>query len=204
MQTIDRTSTAISRPILTKSDEDFLMTVVWPVIKKTTIRKNSNRKNSGTGRSQVFGWGDRRGLGFGPFANNKKFPMLWRVLAEFGAMAVPHEISFTAIQVNFNYQTTEHIDKNNIGLSYSISFGDFDGGELVVEGVPFQTRLAPLIFNGALMKHYNNPIIGNRYSLVFFVSAPKKFTDEQVFDFHNQILKDIETKEEIKVPQLDA
>jgi len=196
MKSINKTSTAISTPILKKSDEEFLMNIVWPIIKKTTIRKNSNRKNSGIGRSQVFGFGERRGLGFGAFANNKKFPLLWQVLAHFGARAVPPEIPFTAIQVNHNYQTVEHVDKNNIGLSYSISFGDFTGGELVVEGKPFQTQLAPIIFNGALAKHYNNEIIGQRYSLVFFVSAPKKFTDEQIFDFHNQILENIKSKEE--------
>jgi hypothetical protein len=120
MQKINRTSTEISTPVLKNLDEDFLMQTVWPIIKRTTIRKNSNRKNSGIGRSQVFGYGDRRGLGFGHFANNKKFPNLWRVLAEFGTMAVPGEIPWTSVQVNNNYQTSEHIDRNNIGLSYSI------------------------------------------------------------------------------------
>ena len=81
---------------------------------------------------------------------------------------------------DYNYKTKKHIDGNNIGRSLAISFGDFTGGELVVEGREYQTKLHPLIFNGALKEHYNRPIHGDRYSLIYFVSAPAKATDEWI------------------------
>jgi len=60
---------------------------------------------------------------------------------------------------------------------------------LVIAGEPFQTRYNPIIFNGALSDHYNKPITGQRYSLVYFVSAPSKATDQQIFQLHNNLIK---------------
>jgi len=186
---IDRTTTGVMRKPLSKKEEEFIKEVVLPLIETKTIRVNYARANSGVGRTQVFGYGSRRGLGFGEFKNNRENPDLYRVLVQLGNMIVPPFIPFTAIQVNHNYQTAKHIDSNNIGLSLSVSFGEFTGGELVIAGEPFQTRYAPIIFNGALHEHFNKPITGQRYSLVYFVSAPSKATDQQIFQLHNNLIK---------------
>lgn len=162
---------------------------VLPIIEKKVVRMNYARKNSGSGRTQVYGYGNRRTMGFGEFKNNSVNPELYQVLVKLGEMIVPPFIPWTAIQVNKNYQTNPHVDGNNIGLSFSVSFGEFTGGELVVEGEPFQTRYSPIIFNGALHEHWNKPISGQRYSLVYFVSAPPKFTDIQIFQLHRQIIE---------------
>lgn len=186
---IDRTTRGVMRKPLTKEEETFMKEEVLPIIEKKAVRMNYARKNSGTGRTQVYGYGNRRTLGFGEFKNNSENSELYQVLVKLGAMIVPPFIPWTAIQVNKNYQTSAHVDGNNIGLSFSVSFGDFTGGELVVDGTPYQTRYSPIIFNGALNEHFNKPISGERYSLVYFVSAPSKVTDVQIFQLHNQIIE---------------
>jgi len=188
---IDRTSTGVMRIKINDPAKNFLNNKLVPLITNTTIRITDSRKNSGTGRSQVFGYGNIRGKGFGEFKNNTTYPDLYRALLIFGMKIVPDYIPFTAIQVNHNYKTKKHIDGNNIGLSLAVSFGDFTGGELVVGGKDYQTKEYPIIFNGALSEHFNRPISGDRYSLVFFVSAPKKYTDEDVYKLHSKILANI-------------
>jgi hypothetical protein len=161
---------------LTEEDKTFISSNLLEEIKKKVIRKNHSRANSGSGRTQVFGYGkNRRGNNF--FANNQKYPELYKLLVKLGNRIVPDYINFTSIQVNHNYKTLKHIDKNNVGDSLNISFGNFEGGELVINDIPFQTKLNPVIFNGATNYHYNNEIIGDRYSLVYFCSI--KTTDDK-------------------------
>jgi len=190
LTTIDKTSTDVMRINLTDSAKSWLDKKVLPIISNTTIHSNTGRMNSGKGRTQVFGYGMIRGVGFGEFKNNSAYPELWNALVHFGMKVVPDYIPWTAIQVNHNYKTKKHIDGNNIGLSLAVSFGDFTGGELVVGDKDYQTKLHPVIFNGALQEHFNRPIKGNRYSLVYFVSAPKKYSDEQIFKLHRKVLED--------------
>jgi hypothetical protein len=188
---IDKDTTGVLRKQLSKSEKDYINNVVLPIISETTIAMNVNRVNSGKGRSQVFGYGRRRGLGFGAFANNSKNSELYKVLVLLGKKIVPSYIPWTAIQVNHNYKTKKHIDGNNIGLSLSVSFGDFTGGELVVGNTDYQTKLHPVIFNGALSEHFNRPISGNRYSLVYFISAPADATDEAILKLHNKLVSEV-------------
>jgi len=188
LTTIDKSSTDVMRINLTDSAKKWLDNKVLPIITETTIYSTDSRKNSGKGRTQVFGYGMVRGKGFGEFKNNSAHPELWNALVHFGMKVVPDYIPWTAIQVNHNYKTKKHIDGNNIGLSLAVSFGDFTGGELVVGDKDYQTKLHPVIFNGALQEHFNRPIKGNRYSLVYFVSAPKKYSDEDIFKLHRKVL----------------
>ena len=189
---IDKSSTGVLRVNLNSAAKKFLNDKLIPLITNTTINITESRANtSGYGRSQVFGYGNIRGKGFGEFKNNSTHPELYRALLIFGMKTVPHYIPFTAIQVNHNYKTKKHIDGNNIGLSLAVSFGDFTGGELVVKNQAYQTKEHPVIFNGALSEHFNKPIKGDRYSLVFFASAPKSYSDEQVYNLHNKVLNSI-------------
>ena len=198
---IDRTSTDIKTHQLTEEGEMFLYTDVLPILSNTTLRLNFNRKNSGTGRSQCFGYGVKRkydnynkdkqhGL-FGPYYNNHYYPDLWRALVKFGTFICPQHIPFTAIQVNYNYECQPHLDNQNIGRSITMSFGNFSGGKLVINGVEYDTDMKPLEFNGALCEHYVTPISGQRYSFVYFVSIPneknKNWTDSQIHELHEKI-----------------
>lgn len=168
----------------------WIYDTLLPLLEKTTIQLSSNRKNSGHGRSQSFGYGNTRKTGFTNFKNNAKYPELYKMLLHLGKQIVPKEIPFTSVVVNHNYQTKKHIDKNNIGYSLTLSFGNFTGGELVIDGDKYQTKDNPIIFNGALNEHYNQPIQGQRYSLVYFAQAPNKLkTPEQIQQLHEQIVK---------------
>lgn len=76
----------------------------------------------------------------------------------------------TTIHVNNNVVCPRHLDPSNSGSSVIVSFGDYEGCDLVIEGYgTFNTNLKPILFNGAKLYHYNTPLIsGNKYSLVFF------------------------------------
>jgi len=43
-------------------------------------------------------------------------------------------IDWDGVTVNDDYKSAEHTDKGNEGQSYTVSFGDFTGGELCVRG----------------------------------------------------------------------
>jgi hypothetical protein len=141
---------------------------LWEELKKTKLRICYSRHNSGIGRTQAFGIINVRGKGPGPAANNLKYPELFRKLMDFATQCFPfHE--FDGIQLNHNYQSEMHLDKNNVGESIIVSFGDYEGGELVIEDMVHDTRLQPVLFDGSLYRHWNKPILkGDKYSLVFF------------------------------------
>jgi hypothetical protein len=42
------------------------------------------------------------------------------------------DISFNAITVNQNFKADKHKDKNNVGPSYLVAFGDYTEGELIM------------------------------------------------------------------------
>lgn len=148
---------------------------LWDELRRTYLRINHSRKNSGSGRTQVFGWINKRGKGPGPAANNLKYPELYKKLCNFGEILKQKfaqndfDFQYDGIQLNHNYESLKHIDKNNVGESVLVSFGEYEGGELVVEDVIYDTRLQPILFDGSKYYHWNKPIVnGNKYSLVFF------------------------------------
>jgi hypothetical protein len=58
-----------------------------------------------------------------------------------------------------------------------VSFGDYVGCDLVVDGVTYDTRKG-LVFDGYLKEHYNTPLIsGTKYSLVFFNNGLRHFSE---------------------------
>jgi len=190
---IDTTANQIARLKLNKPTQKFINNSLLPLISNTTIQITKSRQNiSGIGRSQPFGYGNKIAREFGEYRNNKTYPELWEALVTLGKAIVPDYIPWTGIQVNHNYESKKHTDGKNRGLSLAVSFGDFTGGELVIEDKEYQTKLHPVIFNGALREHFNKPITGNRYSLVYFVSAPSKYSDDDILNLHNEILNTVE------------
>jgi len=77
-------------------------------------------------------------------------------------------VPMNAFMLNKNYVTQPHIDKINRGVSVLVAFGDYDGGDLIVEGKKVPTRYNMYKMpNG--VKHWNEPIKrGTRYSIVGF------------------------------------
>ena len=83
------------------------------------------------------------------------------------------EHDFDCVMINKNFKCPAHKDKNNIGESIIIGFGDYVGGDLVVDGVPHCIYYTPLYFDGNKKEHYVNDFIGDRYSIVLCKSRFK-------------------------------
>ena len=49
-----------------------------------------------------------------------------------------------------------------------VGLGDYSGGELFVEGVPYAIRYQPLEFDGWSSRHWTGHYNGERFSLVWF------------------------------------
>jgi tRNA U38,U39,U40 pseudouridine synthase TruA len=78
--------------------------------------------------------------------------------------------------VNCNAQFTPHVDSGRgagQSLSMIVGFGDYAGGELFVEGPPFDIRYKPIEFDGWKLRHWTNRFCGERFSLVWFTPETK-------------------------------
>tara|TARA_R110002012_G_scaffold5225_1_gene24070 strand:- start:271 stop:858 length:588 start_codon:yes stop_codon:yes gene_type:complete len=98
-------------------------------------------------------------------------PELNQIFREFAFYYFP-DFKWEQVQMNKNYKCPPHKDSQNIGESVLCCFGDFKGGETVVEYEDKQlvvnASFEPVKFNGSLNKHYVKDFTGTRYSLVFF------------------------------------
>ena len=128
--------------------------------------KMGRARTFGTHRSVTMGYTKARTTRKVELSNySKKYPELYQMLLELGKKI---NFEFNSIHINHNVVCPPHKDKNNIGLSCILSIGDYIGGELFINDKIYNTYLSPLVFDGANNTHYNNPIEGNKYSLVFF------------------------------------
>jgi hypothetical protein len=96
--------------------------------------------------------------------------LLWDTLRD---MAGGFECS--TAHVNRDFNGVPHVDKNNVGLSWALSLGDFTGGELVCETEDprvlacHTTRKRPVVFDGH-RPHWVLPYEGRRYSVILYTS----------------------------------
>jgi hypothetical protein len=144
--------------------------------KKKAIGVYYERKNSGAGRSQSLGILPRRGYGVGESRNNTHYKHIFDEARKVAPTICP-DINWTTLMLNHNYEALPHIDKNNDGYSCVVAFGDYTGGELVVDGKEYDIRHKPFKFCAAKTRHSVKPVLsGDRYSLVFFRPVmPKNF-----------------------------
>jgi hypothetical protein len=50
-----------------------------------------------------------------------------------------------------------------------LSFGDYTGANIVIDGILHDAKYNPIVFNGAELEHWNtDDLVGNKYSLVFY------------------------------------
>ena len=131
-------------------------------------------KVGGIGRTQTFGFGNRRDKGWSEFSGNKQHPELFRLLVELGNQVVPVGVFYNAITFNIGVLAKFHKDGLNCGESQIIGFGDFTGGKLRVYGLDDKTFKAynlknkVLSFNGALLGHETEPFEGLRISVIYY------------------------------------
>lgn len=158
--------------LLTKIDPSEIFEI-YSLLEDIKFPINKNK----TGRARTFGIHQSMILGYVKAritrkidlsAHTKHFPELYKAILEFGKRIVPFE--FNSIYVNKNVVCPRHLDKNNNGVSLLVSFGDYDGCNLVIEGIgEFDTNLQPIIFDGSKLYHYNTNLKGGtKYSLIFF------------------------------------
>ncbi|KAG7359851.1 hypothetical protein IV203_034949 [Nitzschia inconspicua] len=78
--------------------------------------------------------------------------------------------------VNCNAEFTPHVD-SGIGAGQTISMivglGDYQGGELFIEGEKIDIRYNPVEFDGFRLRHWTAKFAGERFSLVWFTPETK-------------------------------
>ena len=139
-------------------------------LKRRPLYENRYRKRTGDGISQAFGVVGRRSLAPDYSRWCWKRPYLYKLLMDFGEKYV--EIPWNAITVNMNYAAGPHYDKNNVGNSFLVAFGDYTGGELKIhegehEGL-WDICEKPIILDFSHTLHSVEPFSGERFSLVFY------------------------------------
>ena len=83
------------------------------------------------------------------------------------------DFEFDSIQLVHCLSLNRHKDKGVKGNSMCISCGNYTGGELVVEGVEYNAYHKPTIFDGVNCFHWNKPLKGDKFSIVFFTCDGK-------------------------------
>jgi len=177
------------------NDKEIDMLIMTQYISMLEIKSGTNRKKQcKTGGSMLYGVTWRGYLstekdtgkkinrtknpnGNGFLTQSKvKYPWFGDLCKEFTKLYC-NDFKWSQIMINENYSIGWHYDKKNVGLSYLVTFGDYEGGltELEIETeddtkikFPLNTYHSPLCFNGSQIKHRCMPFKGKRYALVFF------------------------------------
>lgn len=141
------------------------------------IRKhsNQNRKNFPACRYLCFGLTrDRRTGIIGQSVATHLYPEIWDKIREVGNKLKGRDGSkfiYSSVHLNYDVECGKHRDKNNIGDSIIVGFGDYAGGELCTEyGDVLDINCNPVCFNGSQVEHWNTPLTQKgKYSLVYYV-----------------------------------
>jgi hypothetical protein len=100
-------------------------------------------------------------------APSKKYPEIYAEMVRLGKIICPYE--FESIYLNNNVTCPPHKDTNNVGFSVLVSFGNYTGGHIMIEGKKYDAKYTPILFDGSQLEHWNtDDLVGNKYSLVFF------------------------------------
>ena len=101
----------------------------------------------------------------------QQYPELMDIAKEYRDLYFP-DFEFTHLMLNRNYPVDWHLDKANVGESYIVAVGDFEGGETELEigGVVYKIDIhnRPFCFDGSKIKHRAGEFTGERYAVVFF------------------------------------
>jgi hypothetical protein len=142
------------------------------MLEKITLTKrckeyNNARRNFHDHRGTLFGQVEPRyRTGVTLSKDSKKYPKIYDEIVRLGKLLSP--IDFTTIQLNKDLMCAPHRDGQNVGLSFLISFGTYEGGLIVIDDVEHDAKYNGILFDGSKLLHYNTPHTGTKYSLVFF------------------------------------
>lgn len=152
------------------------------LLQKKRVEVYYERKNSGVGRSLPFGIINRRNFGLGRSRNNKRYPEHYKEMLKIADIINP-DCKWTSIMLNDNYKSLPHYDSNNDGISCIVGFGDYENGELNIEGKKYDIRYKPLHMDASSQLHFTEEWTGSRYSLVFFRVKLRNPVKEKYKDF---------------------
>ena len=153
------------------------------VVVSGTDRNNILRVKPSEGGSNLYGYTWRSYLTPTRNRTPSKFHNLWNTkllddYPEFHDIAKEFRdlhfknFKYSQIQINKNYPIPPHKDSKNVGESVLCSFGDYTGGDTIVDlgktKIRYDARLKPIKFNGSKFTHWVEPFEGYRYSLVYF------------------------------------
>lgn len=133
-----------------------------------SIKKGeSSRRGFGAHRATTFGMVRGRYNGIlGLSHSSHKYPDIYKEILRIGSLI---DMKFNAIHLNHNVVCPKHLDSNNYGDSVLISFGEYEGCNIVIEDKKYDAFCQPIKFDGSKLYHWNtNDLIGNKYSLVFY------------------------------------
>ena len=143
------------------------------LIPETNSRQNVKRSADQVVNGMCLGVVNARAKGIVYSLAARLRPNLTRTLVNFARKNCP-SFKFTSIQVNKNYLSALHVDKNNHGDSYIIGVGDYADGELWVQNEgAVNCRHRWQRFNGNF-PHCTLPYAGTRYTLIFFTQQSYK------------------------------
>ena len=175
-------------------------TALQEELERQPLTVNNYRIRTGVGRSQTFGIVRRRCLPPDYSRQNWLRPYLFKLLTDFADQYV--DISWNAITVNQGYKAGPHYDRHNVGDSYLVAFGEYEGGELLLHHDDVVTEYVdvcrqPIITDFSKVLHSVADFQGSRYSLVFYWTpqpdnlpdwAVRKVNDEWRFFRGDQML----------------
>ncbi|KAL7538847.1 hypothetical protein ACHAXR_009138 [Thalassiosira sp. AJA248-18] len=145
---------------------------------------HSNAKKNSDTRSSAYSFKEGEGGASGSFSvgampgeqcsqpkGNSLFPELVKAAFELETMLCPDREPSSTIAINRNAQFRPHTD-NGAGAGQSksliVGFGNYVGGELMVEGEKKDIRYKAIEFDGWKERHWTLPFQGERFSLVWF------------------------------------
>lgn len=148
-------------------------------LEQTKFPKCSSRKNVSKESNHAFclgevnyrGQSNVQGRTRGPSKWNSKHPELFLALKQLMHSFRP-DFEYTTIQINKNVKCLPHIDMNNVGKSYSISLGNYTGGNLIIEGKRYNIHNRWKCFDGH-KGHWTEDFEGTRYTLIYFTHTFK-------------------------------
>ena len=148
---------------------------IYQELKRKPLDRNDYRNKSGSGISQCFGLVNKRSMPSDYSRQSWIRPYLHKLLWEFGNQYV--DISWNSVTVNMNYKAEKHRDRNNLGESFLVAFGDYQKGRLLIhEGDlsgAHDIQYKPIKADFSKILHSVEEFEGERFSLVYYTFARK-------------------------------
>ena len=94
-------------------------------------------------------------------------PDLYPLIRKLINTYAPH-FDYNAGYINKNVQMIPHKDKNNVDTSIIFGLGDYEGGELNIEGQKVDIKNRLVEFDGKRHEHWTEYFKGNRYSVILY------------------------------------